>query len=150
MAEYRFQDVRIAYRFGPQRVVPGTISFRTGGFFSGARREVSYDGRVELTSQFSIEPRVSLNWVDLVEGSFTAKLVSARVSYTFTPRTFVSSLVQFNSSADSFSGSVRFRWEYEPGSDFVVVYNEGRNALSGDPFLAACSFAVKLTKLFRF
>ncbi len=110
---------------------------------------MSYDGRVELTSQFSIEPRVSLNWVDLVEGSFTAKLVSARVSYTFTPRTFVSSLVQFNSSADSFSGSVRFRWEYEPGSDFVV-YNEGRNALSGDPFLAACSFAVKLTKLFRF
>jgi hypothetical protein len=22
---------------------------------------------------------------------------------------------------------VRFRWEYQPGSDFFVVYSEGRN-----------------------
>ena len=72
------------------------------------------------------------------------------MSYTFTPRSFVSSLIQFNSSSDSFSGSVRFRWEYEPGSDLFVVYSEGRDDLSGDPFLATRSFAVKLTKLFRF
>ncbi|HXV63609.1 MAG TPA: DUF5916 domain-containing protein [Vicinamibacteria bacterium] len=150
VAEYRFQDVRVAYEFGPQRVVPGTLSFRTGGFFDGDRQELSYDGRVEVTSQFAVEPRVALNWVDLVEGSFTAKLVSARVSYAFTPRTFVSSLVQFNSSSDSFSGSVRFRWEYEPGSDFFIVYSEGWNELSGDSFLATRTLAFKLTKLFRF
>jgi hypothetical protein len=126
------------------------ISFRAGGFFSGDLLELRYDGRVELTPQFSLEPRVSLNWVDLVEGSFTAKLVGARVTYAFSPRTFVSSLIQYNSSADSFSASARFRWEYEPGSDLFIVYSEGRNELSLDPFLATRSFAVKLTKLFRF
>jgi hypothetical protein len=150
VAEYRFQDVLVAYDFGPQRLVPGTISFRIGDFFSGDRRELSYDGRIELTEQLSLEPRVSLNWVDLVEGSFTARLVSVRASYTFSPRTFVSSLVQFNSSSDTFSGSVRLGWEYEPGSNFYVVFSEGRNDLSGDPFLATRTFAVKLTKLFRF
>jgi hypothetical protein len=48
------------------------------------------------------------------------------------------------------NGSVRFRWEHEPGSDSFVVYNEGGNELSRDPFLATRTFAVKLTKLFRF
>ena len=147
---YEFLDVYLAYDFGPQRRLPGTLSYRTGDFFDGTRREASYEGRVEITPQFSVEPRISVNWVDLVEGSFTARLASARVTYTFTPRTFLSSLVQYNSSSDNFSASVRLRWEYEPGSDLFVVFSEGRNDLSGDPFLANRSFAVKFTKLFRF
>jgi hypothetical protein len=147
---YEFADVYLAYDLGPQRRLPSTFSFRTGSFFDGTRREAAYEGRIEITPQFSVEPQISFNWVDLIEGSFTARLASARVTYTFTPRTFVSSLLQYNSSSDSFSGSVRFRWEYEPGSDFFVVFSEGRNDLSSAPFLATRSFAVKLTKLFRF
>ena len=52
--------------------------------------------------------------------------------------------------ADSLSASVRLRWEYEPGSDLFVVYSEGREDLSFDPFLANRTLAVKFTKLFRF
>jgi hypothetical protein len=63
---------------------------------------------------------------------------------------YVSSLIQYNSSSDSVSSSVRFRWEYEPGSDLFVVYSEGREDLSIDPFLANRTFAAKFTKLFRF
>jgi len=63
---------------------------------------------------------------------------------------FVSSFIQYNSSSDSLSSSVRFCWEYEPGSDLFVVYSEGRDGLSIDPFLANRTFAVKFTKLFRF
>ncbi len=150
VAEYRFQDVLFLYSLGPQTFLPSTMTFRTGSFFSGDRQEVTFNGRVELSSKFSIEPRVAINWVDLAEGSFTQRLVRARVNYTFTPRMFVSSLIQYNSGADSVSASVRFRWEYEPGSDLFVVYSEGRDELSGEPFLANRTFAVKFTKLFRF
>ncbi len=150
VAEYRFQDVRLSYVLGAQRAIPGTVIFRTGSFFSGDRQELAFNGRVELSSKFSLEPRIAVNWVDLEEGSFTQRLVSARVNYTFTPRMFVSSLLQYNSGSDSFSSSIRFRWEYEPGSDLFVVYSEGREDLSLSPFLANRSFAVKFTKLFRF
>ncbi len=150
VAEYRFQDVLFLYSLGAQTFLPSTMTFRTGSFFSGDRQEVIFNGRVELSPKFSLEPRVAVNWVDLEEGSFTQRLVSARVSYTFTPRMFVSSLVQYDSGSDSFSSSVRFRWEYEPGSDLFVVYSEGRDDLSFDPFLANRTFAVKFTKLFRF
>ena len=72
------------------------------------------------------------------------------MSYTFSPRMFISSFIQYNSRSDSLSSSVRFRWEYEPGSDLFVVYSEGRDDLSIEPFLANRTFVVKFTKLFRF
>ena len=150
VAEYRFQDVRFEYQLGPQRTVPGTASFRTGSFFSGNRKEASYDARVEISPKLSLEPRFSINWVDLPEGGFTASLVSTRLNVTFTPRTFVSSFVQYNSSSHSLSASVRLRWEYEPGSDFFIVYSEGREDLSTSPVLASRTLALKFTKLFRF
>ena len=148
---YNYQDVNVVYRFGPQRRVPGFATFRTGSFFSGDRKAVSYRGRIEVTPKFSIEPRISLNWVDLPEGSFNSNLVSSRVTYTMSPRMFVSGLFQFNSSGSSLSSNVRFRWEYEPGSDLFVVYSDGRETgLGGFPLLLNRTFAVKMTKLFRF
>ena len=150
VGEYRYQDVEFAYTFGAQRPLPSTIRYQTGGFWSGDRDTLSFNGRVELTPQFSVEPRLSLNWVDLPEGSFNTRLAGARVNYTFSPRMAVSSFIQYNSSSDLVSSSLRFRWEYEPGSDLFVVYSEGREDLSRTLFLANRTFAVKFTKLFRF
>jgi len=150
VGEYQFQDVRLVYVLGAQRLLPSTTTFRTGSFFSGDLTEATFNGRVELSRKFSLEPRVSFNWVDLPEGSFDTRLVGARVTYTFTPRMYVSSFIQYNSRSDSMSSSVRFRWEYQPGSDLFVVYSEGRDELSIEPFLANRTFAVKFTKLFRF
>ena len=150
VAEYDFRDVLFSYAFGPQRVVPGVFTYRRGSFFGGDRDEITYNGRIEISPQFSLEPRVSLNFVRLPEGDFNARLFSIRVNYSFSPRSFLSSFIQYNSSSDAISSSVRLRWEYEPGSDFFVVYSEGREDLSGMPALANRTFAVKFTKLFRF
>jgi hypothetical protein len=148
---YDFEDVRLLYRFGPQRKVPGDLLFRTGTFFGGDRQEVAYVGRIEVAPQFSIEPSLSFNWVDLPQGKFRTDLVSSRFNWTLSPRTALISLVQYNSSSDSLSTSVRLRWEYEPGSDLFVVYTDGRATdVSGFPLLQSRTFAVKLTKLFRF
>jgi hypothetical protein len=148
---YDFEDVRFTYRFGPQRPVPGDLLFRTGTFFSGDRQEVGYAGRIEVAPQFSIEPSIGFNWVDLPEGKFRTDLVSARFNWTLSPRMVVMSFIQYNSSSESLSSSIRFRWEYEPGSDFFVVYTDGRATdVSGYPLLQSRTFAVKLTKLFRF
>jgi hypothetical protein len=148
---YPYQDVRFAYQFGGQRAVPGTVTFRTGSFFGGDRVEVTYRGRVEVTPKFSIEPRLSLSFVDLPEGDFTAELYGGRFNLTLSPRTVISSLIQYNSSSSSLGSSLRLRWEYEPGSDLFVVYSDGRQTdATGFPLLLNRTFAIKLTKLFRF
>ena len=150
-SSYNFQEVRFIYRFGAQRVLPGSVTYRRGSFFSGDRNEFTFSGRIEVTPQFSIEPRLAFNFVDLPEGDFKSNLLSARVSYSMSPRMFVSGLFQFASSSNSLSSNVRFRWEYEPGSDLFIVYSDGRETgLEGFPLLLNRTFAVKMTKLFRF
>jgi hypothetical protein len=150
-SSYNYRDVRFIYRLGPQRFIPGFVTYRTGSFFDGNRKEFTLNGRIEVTPQFSIEPVLAFNFVNLSEGDFTSNVLSARVSYSMSPRMFVSGLFQFASSSSSFTSNVRFRWEYEPGSDLFVVYSDGRETgLGGFPLLLNRTFAVKLTKLFRF
>ncbi|MFQ5790847.1 MAG: DUF5916 domain-containing protein, partial [Acidobacteriota bacterium] len=148
---YDFQDLRLTYRLGPQRKVSGNAAFQRGSFFSGERTEASYSGRVELSPQISLEPRISLNWVDLAEGSFTTRLVSTRVNYMLSPRSFLAALIQYNSTNHSLSSNVRFRWEYQPGSDLFIVYSDERDTtVRGFPGLENRSLVVKFTRLFRF
>ena len=42
------------------------------------------------------------------------------------------------------------RWEYQPGSELFVVYNDQRDTALRPPFLQNRAFIVKLTRLFRF
>ena len=156
---YSFQDVQTGFTFGLQRRLSGRVSVQHGGFFSGNKTTVSIGQgrnqvRLELTPQFSLEPSYSYNRVDLPEGQFTTHLVRARTTYTMTPLMFVSALVQYNSSNDSLSTNVRLRWEYTPGSELFIVYNEDRDTdvLMPDRVSAIRNraFVVKVNRLFRF
>jgi hypothetical protein len=131
--------------------VSGSWTFQRGTFFSGDLTAVGFQrGRIEVTPQISIQPGVSINRVELKEGSFTARLITSRVTYTVTPRMFFSGLVQYNSTGEVFSTNLRFRWEYQPGSELFVVYNDQRDtSLRGLPILENRAFVVKLTRLFR-
>lgn len=77
--------------------------------------------------------------------------MSTRTSFTVSPRMFLAVLLQFNSSDDALDSNIRFRWEYEPGSDLFAVYSDGRDTgFEGFPRLQNRSFVVKFTRLFRF
>ena len=149
---YDFRDFFMSYSLGQQRRVSGSVSFQRGGFFNGDVTAVGWrQGRIEVTPKFSVEPGISINRINLPEGRFTAKLITSRVTYTFTPRMFFGGLVQFNSSSDSLSMNLRLRWEYQPGSELFVVYNDQRDTeLRGTPMLENRAFVVKFTRLFRF
>lgn len=149
---YEFQDVYAFYSLGAQRRVSGTFSVQRGGFFNGDITAVGYQrARIEVTPQFSVQPGVSISRIELPGGTFTAKLLTSRVTYTLSPRMFLMGLVQYNSSSDSLSTNLRLRWEYQPGSELFVVYNDQRDtSLRGSPLLENRAFIVKVTRLFRF
>ena len=94
---------------------------------------------------------VSINWIDLSVGSFTTKLVGSRITYTVTPLMFASALLQYNSSSHLVSANVRLHWEYRPGSELFVVYNEERDSLARRfPDLQNRAFIIKINRLLRF
>ena len=149
---YNFQDIFTTYTLGPQRRLSGSLTFQRGEFFDGDITAAGYQrGRIEVTPQFSVEPSVSVNRIALPAGRFTTTLIQSRVVYNLTPRMFFGGLLQYNSSADSLSMNLRLRWEYQPGSELFVVYNDVRDTeLRGAPMLENRAFIVKLTRLFRF
>jgi hypothetical protein len=148
---YAFPNVKATYQFGPQRRMSGVVNLERGRFYDGTRTAVSTGrGRVEITPQLSIEPGLTVNWIDVAAGSYTSILITTRASFTVSPRMATSALLQYNSDAGTVNTSVRFRWEYQPGSDLFVVYTDNRDTTgSGFPALESRGFVVKITRLFR-
>ena len=150
IGDYLSPTIRANYTLGTQRRISGDISTARGGFYGGDRTDLAYRGRAEITSRLSVEPGISVNWVDLPTGSFTATLVTGRVTFSFTPRMLTAALLQYNSTSSLYTTNVRFRWEYRPGSELFVVYSDGRDTLHGGfPLLQNRGVTVKVTRLFR-
>ena len=153
VGSYHFNDFQIRYQMGLQRKVSGSLGFQHGGFYGGTRTEYQFSqGRIEINRHLSLEPQIQINRLDTPFGKLTTRLVSTRLNWTITPRMLVSGLSQYNSTTNQFSTNVRFRWEYQPGSDLFVVYGDARDTTSAStiPALTNRSFVVKFTRLFRF
>lgn len=148
---YRYDQGTISWQLGSQRKITGTISANTGEYYGGTQNGVSYNGRVEITKQLAVEPRVGLTWLEFPQGSVLTQLFSTRTTFAMTPRMFVAAFLQYNSTANVVGLNTRFRWEYKPGSDFFLVYSEGRNtSVPGFPELSNRQLAAKFTRFFRF
>ncbi len=153
---FEFTDFQVSYSMGPHRRVAGGVSFQHGEFFGGDITAVGYSrGLIEVSRQFAVEPSISWNRITLPQGNFTARVATTRLTYGFTPRMFASALLQYNSTNNLLSTNVRLRWEYQPGSELFIVYNDQRDTFMnltnrGFPMLENRAFVVKLTRQFRF
>ncbi len=152
IGSYNYGYFVTSYTLGQQRSVAGTVSLERGSFWDGDRTSLAFNSaRVEVNARLAIEPSVSINRVSLPHGAFSTNLVSSRITWGLTPLMFVSSLIQYNSSSSSVDSNVRFRWEYQPGSELFMVYNESRDTLRpGFPGTENRSFIVKINRMFRF
>ncbi|HUR33858.1 MAG TPA: DUF5916 domain-containing protein [Vicinamibacterales bacterium] len=150
---YQFTTGRIGYNMGQQRRISGNLLFEKGSFYNGDRTAVTFNrSRINVSSQLSLEPSLAINWIELPTGKFTTRLAGSRVTYTMTPLLFASALVQYNSSTHTVSANARMRWEYRPGSELFVVYNEERDSetASGLQSLQNRAFIVKVNRFIRF
>jgi len=157
---YTFADTEAAYLFGRQRPLSGRVSLQHGNFYDGQKTSLIFGfgggfaggTRVKLTRQLSLEPAISLHRITLPQGRFTTRLLTARTIYTATPFMFVSALVQYNSDTNAVSSNLRLRWEYRPGSELFLVYNEQRDTLVPHRFpeIQNRALIVKVNRLFRF
>ena len=117
---YSFSDVELTYFFGLHRRVSGSLSFTKVSFYSGDVTSVGLGrGRIEVLPQLSVEPSIEFNWINLPElqefdGQFNQHVTRTRITYSLSPRSFLSGLVHYNAGSDTFSSNVRLRWEWAP------------------------------------
>ena len=154
---YSFDDFEASYQFAPQRRISGRVSVRNGRFYSGDLTSLGLGGaRVEILPQLTLEPSVEFNWISLPDleefaGEFNQHVARARVTYSLSPRTFLSGLIQYNAGGDTFSANVRLRWEWAPGSELFIVYTEDRDTDVLDRWsqLSTRGLVIKVNRLLR-
>ena len=149
---YDYGTARVGFTFGQQRRASGSVTLERGEFYSGDKTTLTISqGRLNLSPQLSIEPTYLGNWVTLPDSRSTTHLAGTRVTYTMTPTMFTSALVQYNTGMHAVSANVRLRWEYRPGSELFVVFNEQRDTdVVKFPGLLNRAVIVKVNRLLRF
>ncbi len=150
--QYTFTDFQLQYNFGPQRRLSGNVSVNWGNFYDGSLTSVGVNqGRVVITDRLSLEPGVSVNFIELPDQPSSTQTVSRlRADYAFTARMFASALVQHNSDSNTFSSNLRFRWEYQPGSELFFVWTDERDTGPGGTGLRNRALILKITRLLRY
>ena len=158
VGSHEFTNALVSYTVGAQHRVSGTLSLQTGHFYNGTLTSVGYSAaRVAVLKQFSFEPTMSINRVEIPGSTVTTRLYRTRADYGFSPLMFASALLQYTSNDRAFSSNLRFRWEYRPGSELFIVYTDERDmtdlrfALATQVLgLKNRAFVVKVNRLLRF
>jgi len=118
-----------------------------GSFLSGTRRGGSTSITLRQGDAFTTSFRFAYNDIDLEEGRFQTRLGGLTLGYSFTPRIYLQSLIQYSDQADRWSTNLRLGWLNTAGTGLFIVYNDiqGIDQLDGP---LGRSLIVKFTRQF--
>ena len=124
----------------------------SGGFWTGTQRVTKVGAVLRPSYHLSFDLALQRNDIDLPfpMHAFTANLVTSRVGYAFNTRTFLDTLLQYNTDLRQFSANVRFDLIHRPLSDLFVVYNEQQLTDQPTPVTAGRGLIVKYTHMLAF
>ena len=124
-------------------------NYRWGDFYGGKSKTLDFSGGFRPTSSLSGEIYLEYNDVDLPQGNFVNHILRTKLTYSFSVRLFLMSLIQWNGDTDDVSVNMRLRFIYRPGSDLYIVYNERRFVEGMGSGIQDRSIAVKFNYLFN-
>ena len=120
---YDHQELQLVLFTNPNN----KASFRTrtliGGYFGGNRISSNNTGTLRLGDKFNAEANLNYNYLNLPNGTTNVVISGGRLAYSFTPRMFLQSLVQYNNVSRIASVNARFGWLSNANTGLFVVVN---------------------------
>ena len=141
---YNHKEAQLVFFTNQSKPIYISTRHVLGGFFGGKRYNNTVTVGVRFGDKFNSEFILNRNDVNLPYGDFKTNIVRSRLSYSFTPRLFVQSLVQYNSVADVWSANFRFGWLQQANTGLFLVLNA--TTLKSEPNNR--SFIVKYSRMF--
>ncbi len=132
---YDHSEVALGYFTDGSRPLSFSARAVVGGRFGGDRVSISPAVSFRVGETFRSELSVNYNDFDLPvpNGDFSANLARLRLSYSFTPKMQIQTLIQYNDTSDQLGTNVRFSWLRTGNSGLYVVYNEVDERAAGAP-----------------
>lgn len=149
VGDYRHEEAQLVY--WSNQSAPFSVNFQTrlGGFFGGDRENLDSTIRYRVGEKFTSELTWSHSNIDLPVpgGDFEVDIARLRMTYAFTPRISIQTLVQYNKRDDVLSTNLRFAWLQSANAGLYIVYNEVDESGLFAPRENAQQFALKYSRI---
>ena len=148
---YHNRTHQLLFESNASRKVSFIVDFQDIEYWSGDRRQFQVSNNIHPFANLSVDFIYTYNTVDHPAGTFDTTTLSNRIFYAFNTEFFMKSYIQWNDLDRRFSFNFLSSYEYRPGSDIALVYNEIRDRFQS-PHLAVRDriFMVKWTYNLRF
>ena len=152
VGQYGWTEYNLLVETNHSRMVSASLDLTTGGFWTGTQRSTKLGVVMRPSYHLSLDMALQRNDIDLPfpMHAFVTNLVTTRIGYAFNTRTFLDTLLQYNTDLHQFSANVRFDLIHRPLSDLFVVYNEQRLTDRLTPVNDGRGLIVKYTHMLSF
>jgi len=149
---YSWNEYQWLLETNHSRMVSASVDFTQGGFWTGTQRSAKLGVIVRPSYHLSFDTALQRNDIDLPfpMHPFVTNLVTARVGYAFNTRTFLDTLLQYNTDLKQFSANVRFDIIHRPLSDLFVVFNNQQLTSPATPTNPGRGLILKYTHMLTF
>ena len=152
VGQYGWTEYNLLVETNHSRMISASLDLTTGGFWSGTQRSTKLGVIVRPSYHLQIDLALQRNDIDLPfpMHAFVTNLVTSRIGYAFSTRTFLDTLLQYNTDLKQLSANVRFDLIHRPLSDLFVVYNEQRLTDQPTPINPGRGLILKYTHMLAF
>ncbi|MEX0314835.1 MAG: DUF5916 domain-containing protein [Allomuricauda sp.] len=123
VGNYKNEELQFVLITNPNNAFSLDTRTLIGGYFNGKRITNSGTARYRIGDRFNSSLIFSHSDIQLDTGNLTALVGGLRLSYSFTPRMFVQSLIQRNNVSEITSVNARFGWLQNANTGLFVVFN---------------------------
>ncbi len=133
VGEYPFNNWSLYANSDQSARFYATGNYAWGDFYSGRIRTVTLGGGLRSSFRYLLSARYIRNDVELPVGDFTTDLAILQFTYSFTPKSYLQSLIQYNSASHQVGVNIRLAMIRIANTGLFVVYNSRFDTLGLHP-----------------
>ena len=119
------------------------------GFFNGQLLQTDTTLDIRPDSTFSFKLRHIMDAIDLPSGKVTINIGSLDAGVNFTPDMQLLAQAQYDNVSDQFGFSLRYRWEFSPGSELLVAAGDNATIAGGRYLSHESALSIRLGHTIR-
>lgn len=150
--KYDFENHGIEFRGASFRKISGRMAYIEGTFWSGRQKRLF--GNVTWTPSPRLRMNVGYNITDvqLPEGDFITRLLTAGIDYIFSNQLSWVNLIQYDNISETLGINMRLNWIPVAGQEFFFVVNHNLQDIDRDNRFhsAASTVTAKVSYTFRY
>ncbi len=136
VGEYPFNNWSAYGNTDPSARLYANINYAWGEFYSGHIRTLALSGGMRSGFRYLLSANYTRNDVKLPAGNFATDLVILQFTYSFTPKSYLQSLIQYNSTSHQFGVNLRYALIRMANTGLYVVYNSRFDTLGAEGYEA--------------